>query len=165
MLHEMQVLLLGRISSSDWFSACSWNVHVLPKNEIRPVNQDVLIIMDYCVVSKQRGLLRKRSLRLFFIGLFSSFVSARLLRGPILWSRLSLDLYDFYHELDGPVMLTKTKPTKLIGSRIVTISSEPLLGVITIETDAGSQRLTIDELSADALLEEVLFFFGVPRRL
>ena len=42
-------------------------------------------------------------------------------------------------------MLTKANPAKLIRSRIVTISSDPLLGVIAIETDTGQQRFTIDD--------------------
>jgi hypothetical protein len=53
--------------------------------------------------------------------------------------------------------------TKLIKTRILTYSAEPRLGVMTLETNEGRKRITIDADSANDLLDEVLAFFGVPR--
>lgn len=53
--------------------------------------------------------------------------------------------------------------TKLIKTRILPFSREPLLGLLMLETSEGPKRIAIDEHTAGDLLDEVLAFFGVPR--
>jgi len=53
--------------------------------------------------------------------------------------------------------------TTLVKTRVTPFSREPLLGLLTLETDQGRKRIKIDEESANDLLEEILAFFGVPR--
>ena len=52
---------------------------------------------------------------------------------------------------------------KLQKSHLTTLSKDPLIGLLTLETDQGQQRVEIDERSANGLLDEVLALFGVPR--
>lgn len=52
---------------------------------------------------------------------------------------------------------------RLKKAQLTTLSEKPLVGLLTLETDQGHQSVEIDEGSANALLDEVLALFGVPR--
>ena len=60
-------------------------------------------------------------------------------------------------------MTVQINNPKLKKSHLTTLSKEPLVGLLTLETDQGQQRVEIDERSANGLLDEVLALFGVPR--
>ncbi len=52
--------------------------------------------------------------------------------------------------------------TKILRSRIVTISAEPELGMLTMQTDAEPVRLLIDAQGAEELIEECMKLLGFP---
>jgi hypothetical protein len=52
---------------------------------------------------------------------------------------------------------------KLIQTRLMLVSKDPLRGLLVMDTDQGQVRVEIDEDSANDLLDEVLSLFGVPR--
>lgn len=60
-------------------------------------------------------------------------------------------------------MRIDVKNPRLKKSHLITLSKEPLRGLLTLETDKGQQRVEIDGDSANGLLDEVLALFGVPR--
>lgn len=52
---------------------------------------------------------------------------------------------------------------KLIQTRLMPVSKDPLRGLLVMDTNQGQVRVEIDEDSANDLLDEVLSLFGVPR--
>lgn len=62
-------------------------------------------------------------------------------------------------------MIIDVNNLKLKKSHMMQLSKEPLVGLLTLETEQGQARFEIDGVSANSLLDEVLSFFGVPRPL
>jgi len=60
-------------------------------------------------------------------------------------------------------MIIDVNNPKLIKTNMMMLSKDPLRGLLTLETDQGQSRIEIDEDSANALLDEILALFGVPR--
>jgi hypothetical protein len=60
-------------------------------------------------------------------------------------------------------MIIDVNNPKLKKSHLMPLSKEPLVGLLTLETDQGQSLVEIDEDSANGLLDEVLALFGVPR--
>jgi hypothetical protein len=60
-------------------------------------------------------------------------------------------------------MIIDVNNPKLIRTHMMMLSTDPLRGLLTLETDQGQSRIEMDEDSANGLLDEVLALFGVPR--
>ncbi|WP_455270673.1 hypothetical protein [Rhizobium herbae] len=60
-------------------------------------------------------------------------------------------------------MIIDVNNPKLKKSHLTQLSKEPLVGLLTMETDQGQQRVELNEDSANGLLDEILALFGVPR--
>lgn len=60
-------------------------------------------------------------------------------------------------------MRVDVKNPKLIQTRLMLVSKDPLRGLLVMDTDQGQGRVEIDEDTANDLLDEVLSLFGVPR--
>jgi hypothetical protein len=60
-------------------------------------------------------------------------------------------------------MIIDVNNPKLLKTNMISLSKEPLRGLLMLETDQGQSRIEIDEDSANGLLDEVLSLYGVRR--
>lgn len=60
-------------------------------------------------------------------------------------------------------MLIDVNNPKLLKTKMMLLSQDPLRGLLTLETDQGQSRFELDEHSANGLLDEVLSLYGVRR--
>ena len=62
-----------------------------------------------------------------------------------------------------PTMIIDVNNPKLLKTKMMLLSQDPLRGLLTLETDQGQSRFELDEHSANGLLDEVLSLYGVRR--
>jgi len=60
-------------------------------------------------------------------------------------------------------MIIDVNNPKLLKTNMMLLSTDPLRGLLTLETDQGQNRIELDEDSANGLLDEVLALYGVQR--
>jgi hypothetical protein len=59
-------------------------------------------------------------------------------------------------------MQRKDIPEKLVHVRLSRLSKEPDLGVLTLTTNTGVRKMSIDAMRAELLLDELLAYFDAP---
>lgn len=56
--------------------------------------------------------------------------------------------------------LTNTAPARLHHSDVTTISDDPLIGLLNLETDDGTIELAINQVVAEELIERLKVFLS-----